>query len=60
MDRAFCESKIKNIVFRNLTYFMEVPHLENFFRNIRSKKGVNFKFIWERHKVFSKITSAED
>ena len=46
MDEAFAASGIKTIVFRNLTYFMDIPHLKHYFPKTRSKQSTSFKFIW--------------
>lgn len=39
MDEAFSQSTIKTIVFRNLTYFMDIPKLKESFKKVKGKSS---------------------
>jgi hypothetical protein len=47
VEEALEKSRIKRVVLRNLTYFMEVEEVRTFFTRIRAKKGIRFAFVWE-------------
>lgn len=53
LDRACSQTKAGTLVLRNLTYFMEVPGMEEAFPLMRGKQGTDFKFIWEKQVLVS-------
>lgn len=59
LDKVLCESRIKNIVLRNLTYNTGSNN-DVCFEGIRSKRGVDFKYVWEKHCLLSFVQSNED
>jgi hypothetical protein len=60
LDQACARTQAKTLVLRNLTYFIEVPELPQAFPLMRSKRHVDFKFIWEKYLLVSEHEAKED